>query len=148
MVLENDLTYANHASLPVIPSASVAYNSQLGHAEPDVTTAEPKDPSGLEHIAATLAPSAFLSEEEFAVLVRHLNIHGRIRFVPAFLYATYIVDFVPEFRQSSWGKPLLPTSQGCPICPHSPLRSADTIPARFLKILLRRLGRMPMPRRW
>jgi hypothetical protein len=96
-VIESDLTPppaidANHTSLPVIPSASVAYNSELRQAEPDVTSTEPEEPSGLEHLAATHVPSAFLSEEEFAVLVRYLEIHGRIRFVHAMLFICDIYD--------------------------------------------------------
>jgi hypothetical protein len=81
---------ANHASPPLIPS--VAYNPPLGHADPEVTTAEHEDSSELEHLAATLAPKV-LSEEGFARLRSYLKIHGRIRFVHAFLYATYMIDF-------------------------------------------------------
>lgn len=74
----------HHSSPPLVPS--VAYNPQLGHAEPEITTTDHEDSSGLEHTAATNAPSALLSEEEFALLVRHLKIpiqKGRIRFVHA-----------------------------------------------------------------
>jgi hypothetical protein len=78
---------ANHASPPFsIPS--VAYNPRLGHAEPEITTTEHEDSSGLEHLAATHAPSRLLSEEGFALLGGHLKIHGQIRFVHPILYAT------------------------------------------------------------
>jgi len=79
---------ANHASPPVIPS--VAYNSRLGHAEPEITTTEHEDSNGLEHLAATHAPSRFLSREDSALLGGHYKIHGQIRFVHSILYATYI----------------------------------------------------------
>jgi hypothetical protein len=73
---------ANHASPPLIPS--VAYNPRLWHAEPEFTTTDHEYSSELEHLTATHAPSKLLSKEEFAWLVVHLKIHGRIRFVHAF----------------------------------------------------------------
>jgi hypothetical protein len=89
---------AHHTSPPLIPS--VAYNSRLGHVEPEITTTEHEDSSGLKHAAATHAPSALLSEEEFALLVRHLKTpirKGRIRFVYAFLYVTYMIESALRF---------------------------------------------------
>lgn len=79
LAVRND---AHIASTPLVPS--VAHNPRLGHAVPEITTTEHEDSSGLEH---THAPSALLSEEEFALLVRHSNIpirKGQIRFVDAF----------------------------------------------------------------
>ncbi len=70
---------AHHASPPLVPS--VAYNPRLWHdAEPEVTTTEPEDSSGLEHLAATHAPSRLLSEEEFALLVGYFSRNRRFRF--------------------------------------------------------------------
>jgi hypothetical protein len=86
---------ANHASPPVIPS--VAYNSRLGHAEPEITTTEHGYSSELEHLAATHAPSRLFSEEDFALLGGHYKIHGRFRFVHAFLCATYMIDSALRF---------------------------------------------------
>jgi hypothetical protein len=86
---------AHHAYPPPSLVPSAAYNPRLGYAEPEITTTEHEDSSGLEHTAATHAPSALLSEEEFALLVRHFNIpirKGWIRFVDDFLYATYAVS--------------------------------------------------------
>ena len=70
----------HHASPPLIPS--VVYNPRLGDGEPDITT-EHGD-YGLEHLAATHAPSAFLYEEGFTWPVRHYQIHGQFRFVQPF----------------------------------------------------------------
>ena len=73
------------ASTPLVPS--VAHNPRLGNAEPEITTTEHEDSGALEHTDGTRAPSALLSEEEFALLVRHSEIpirKGRIRFVYAF----------------------------------------------------------------
>ncbi len=89
---------AHHTSPPLVPS--VAYNPRLGHAEPEITMTEHEDSSGLEHTASTHTPSALLSEEEFALLVSHLKFpirEGRIRFVHAFLYTTYMIDSVLRF---------------------------------------------------
>jgi hypothetical protein len=68
----------HRVSLPLVPP--LAYNAQLGHAEPETRTTEHEDSGGLEHLAATHAPSRLLSED-FALLVRHYKIHGRFRFV-------------------------------------------------------------------
>ena len=82
-------------SPPVMPS--VAYNPQLGDAEPEVTAAEHEDsPSELEHYAATHAPR-ILSEEDFALLGGYHKIHGWFPFVPAFLYAIYMIDSALRF---------------------------------------------------
>ena len=67
---------AHHASPPLARSA--AYNPRLGHADVEVPTTEHEDSrSELEQYAATHA-SRVLSEDDFALLVGHLNFHGRI----------------------------------------------------------------------
>jgi hypothetical protein len=78
---------ANHASPPVMPSV-----------EPEVTTTGHGYSSELEHLAATHAPSRLFSEEEFALVRGHYKIHGRFRFVHAFLCATtYMIDSALRF---------------------------------------------------
>ena len=72
---------------PLIPS--LAYDPRLGDGEPEITTLGHGD-CGLEHLATTNAPSAFLSEDEFAWLVRHHNIHGRFRFLLTFFISAHI----------------------------------------------------------
>ena len=64
------------------------------------------NPSELEHLVATHAPSSLSSEEEFALLVRYSNRNGRIQFVHAFLYATYMIDSCSQI----FVDPLLSTS--------------------------------------
>lgn len=76
---------AHIASTPLVPP--VAHNPRLGHAEPEITATEHEDSSGLEYTAGTHAPSALLSEKEFALLARHSKFpirKGRIRFVDDF----------------------------------------------------------------
>jgi hypothetical protein len=85
---------ANHAPPPVIPS--MAYNPRLGHADSEITT-DHEDSCGIEHLAATHAPSRLISKEEFALLEEYYKIHGRFRFVHAFLYATYMIDSALRF---------------------------------------------------
>ena len=85
----------NHTSPAVV--SSVAHNPSFGQAEPDITTTEHEDSSGLEHLAATHAPSRLLSENEFARLMEHMKIHGRIRFVHAFFKATCLTDSAVRF---------------------------------------------------
>jgi hypothetical protein len=90
-------------SPPVTPSA--AYNPQLGHAEPEITTTEREDSTRLEHLAATHAPSRVVSKEDFALLGGYYKIHGRYRFVHAFLCilcATYdrLCSQIPGFWES------------------------------------------------
>ena len=80
---------ANHASPTVIPS--VAYNLRLGHAAPEITITEHEDSSGLEHLAATHAPSRLISKEDFALLGGYYKTYGQFRFVHAFLCATYSI---------------------------------------------------------
>ena len=70
---------AHHASSPLVPS--VAYNPRHWHdAELEFPTIGHEDSIGLEHLAATHAPSRLLSEEEFALLVRYFDRSCRFRF--------------------------------------------------------------------
>jgi hypothetical protein len=71
----------HHASPPLIQS--VAYNPRLGGQEPEITITKHED-CGLEHFAATHAPSKLLSEEDSALVKEHFKIHRRFRFVHTF----------------------------------------------------------------
>ncbi|KAI0274360.1 hypothetical protein BGY98DRAFT_935899 [Russula aff. rugulosa BPL654] len=83
-VVENDIpshlshppVNVHHASTPLIPY--VSHGSRLEDGEPEHTTTE-HGGCGLEQLAATHAPR-ILSEEDFALLVRHHNIYGGFRF--------------------------------------------------------------------
>jgi len=94
-----------YVSPPLIPS--VAYNPPLGHAESEITATEHEDSNGLEHLAASHAPSTVLSGEEFALVARYLKFSirnsGRIRFAHPFLYATYIIDSALRFPSAHSG---------------------------------------------
>lgn len=66
----------NHASPPVIPLA--AYNPQLVHAGPQITTTVHEDTSGSEHLASTIALSS--SElGEYTLLNGNFKIHDQFR---------------------------------------------------------------------
>jgi hypothetical protein len=86
---------------------SVAESDQVaGRSEPEITTAEHEDSSGLQHLAATHAPSTLLSEEEFAMLGGYYRNHGCFRFVhTTFLCATFMIDSVPRFPSVHPGRP-------------------------------------------
>lgn len=86
---------ANHASLTVIPS--VANNPRLWPAAPEITITSHEDSSGIEHLAATHAPSMLISKEDSALLGEYYKTHGRFRFVQAFLCATYMIDSALRF---------------------------------------------------
>jgi hypothetical protein len=61
---------------------NVAESDQMaGRSEPEITATGHEDSSGLGHLAATHAPSALLSEEEFALLGGYHRIHGHFPFV-------------------------------------------------------------------
>ena len=96
---------AHHVSPRLIPS--VAYYPRLGHAESEITATEHEDSNGLEHLAASHAPSTVLSGEEFALVARYMKfsirISGRIRFAHPFLYATYIIDSALRFPSAHLG---------------------------------------------
>ena len=88
--------YARHASPtpPLMPA--VAYNTRPGHAEPAIATTEHE------------YSSALLSEEEFALLVRYLDIHihNQILFVLYFsIYDIYhqLNSQIPVSPLGFWG---------------------------------------------
>jgi hypothetical protein len=90
---------------------NVAESDQVaGHPEPEITTTEHDDSSGLEHLAATHAPSALLSKEEFALLRGYYRNHGHFRFVHTFLCATFMIDSVLRFPSVHPGRSTQPMS--------------------------------------
>lgn len=106
-VVENDIpshlshppVNVHHASTPLIPY--VSHGSRLEDGEPEHTTTE-HGGCGLEQLAATHAPR-ILSEEDFALLVRHHNIYGGFRCVHAFLYLTHMIDSALRFPSGHAG---------------------------------------------
>lgn len=74
-------TDVRHATPPHIQP--VAHNPRLWDGEPEITTIEHGD-CGLEHLAATHAPSKLLSKVDSALVKEHFQIHGQFRFVQAF----------------------------------------------------------------
>jgi hypothetical protein len=72
---------------------SAAESDQVaGHSESEITTTEHEDSSGLEHLAATHAPSRLFSKDDIALLRGYYEIHGRFRFVHALLSAMCMID--------------------------------------------------------
>ena len=75
--LSPPLIDVHRASTLLLPL--VACNLRPGDGGPRVTTE-----GGIEHLAATHAPSRLLSEEESALVRRHFKIYGQFRLVHAF----------------------------------------------------------------
>jgi len=126
---------ANHASPPVVPP-----NPPLGQAEPEITTTEHEDSSGLEHLAATHAPSRLFSKEDFALLGGYYKIHGRFRFPSVHPGRSTTADIppnpgmlhIPALPSPVCGYHTSPVSGNPPLPPWTVPTSTLTYPSSWL----------------